>query len=120
MVPLASPELLRLTKFLEKYDLKSTVSQLAGLLTAPALQANTVRIEILVHLAVAHCRGKRKPGLIHDALFPEWNKPVRIAEAKRAITEYRKAMGRPEDLLELHVFWCETASGFSMEFGYAD
>ena len=29
-------------------------------------------------------------------------------------------MGRPEDLLELHVFWCETASRFSMEFGYAD
>ena len=58
--------------------------------------------------------------LIHDALFPGWNKPVRIAEAKRAITEYRRAIGRPEDLLELHVFWCETGSGFSMEFGYAD
>lgn len=57
---------------------------------------------------------------IHDALFPEWNKPVRIVEAKRAISEYRRAIGRPEDLLELHVFWCETASGFSMEFGYAD
>ena len=57
---------------------------------------------------------------IHDALFPDWNKPVRVAEARKAIAEYRKAIGRPEGLLELHVFWCETASGFSMELGYAD
>lgn len=63
MVPLSSPELEKIAKFLEKYDLKSTVSQLAGLLTVPELQANTIRIETLVHLAVAHCRGKRKPGL---------------------------------------------------------
>ncbi|MEK7207057.1 MAG: hypothetical protein AAB134_04155 [Pseudomonadota bacterium] len=57
---------------------------------------------------------------IHDALFPDWNKPVRVAEARKAITEYRKAIGQPEGLLELHVFWCETASGFSMDLGYAD
>lgn len=57
---------------------------------------------------------------IHVALFPDWNKPVRVAEAKKGITEYRRAIGRPEELLELHVFWCETVSGFSMEFGYAD
>lgn len=63
MVPLNAPELKRIAGFLGKYDLKSTVTQLGGLLTAPALQANTIRIETLVHLAVAHCRGCRKPGL---------------------------------------------------------
>lgn len=57
---------------------------------------------------------------IHDALFPDWNKPVRVAEARKAIAEYRKAIGQPEGLLELHVLWCETASGFSMDLGYAD
>lgn len=57
---------------------------------------------------------------IRVALFPDWNKPVRVAEAKKAIMEYRKAIGRPDDLLELYLFWCETASEFSMEFGYAD
>lgn len=57
---------------------------------------------------------------IRVALFPDWNKPVRVAEAKKAMMEYRKAIGRPDDMLELHIFWCETASGFSMEFGYAD
>ncbi len=63
MIPLSSPELTSIAKFLEKYDLKSTISKLAGLLTSPELQANTIRIETLVHLAVAHCRGKRKPGM---------------------------------------------------------
>lgn len=63
MIPLSSPELARIAEFLGKYDLKSTVSQLAGLLTAPEFQANTVRIETLVHLAVMHCDGKRKPGM---------------------------------------------------------
>jgi hypothetical protein len=57
---------------------------------------------------------------IHDALSPDSNKPVRVADAKKAISEYRKAIGRPEGLLELRLFWCEAASSFSMEFGYAD
>ncbi len=57
---------------------------------------------------------------IRDALFPDWNKPVRVADAKRTIAEYRKAIDQSDGLLELHVFWCETASGFAMEFGYAD
>lgn len=57
---------------------------------------------------------------IHETLFPDWNKPVRVAEARKAIAEYRKAVGEPAGLLELHIFWCETASGFSMDLGYAD
>lgn len=57
---------------------------------------------------------------IHDALFPDWNKPVKVAEAKKAISEYRKATGHPAGLLELHVFYCETAAAFSMDLGYAD
>ena len=46
MVPLNVPELRRIAGFLGKYDLKSTVTQLGGLLTAPALQADTIRREI--------------------------------------------------------------------------
>lgn len=57
---------------------------------------------------------------MYTALFPPSEKPVRMADARKAIAEYRKALGRPEDLLELRVFWCETACRFSMEFGYAD
>ena len=62
MIPLNSPALERLSEFLGKYDLRSTVAQLAGLLTVPPLQANTLRIETVVHLAVAYCRGRRKTG----------------------------------------------------------
>ena len=62
MVPLNSPELDRLAKFLAKYNFRSSVTQLAGLLTVPSLQANTIRIETAVHLAVAHCQGRNKPG----------------------------------------------------------
>ena len=63
MVPLNASELKPTARFLRKYDLRSTVTQLSGLLTMPALQANTIRIETLVHLAVAYCRGSLKPGL---------------------------------------------------------
>ena len=63
MIPLNSPELERLAELLGKYDFRLTVPQLAGLLTVPSLHANTPRLETIVHLAVAHCRGHRKPKL---------------------------------------------------------
>ncbi len=49
----------RFAKFFEKYDLQSSVTQLAGLLTVPSLQANAFRIETAIHLAVANCEGSR-------------------------------------------------------------
>ena len=63
MVPLNDPTLQRIVGSLRKCDLKFTVAKLGGLLTAPELQGNTVRLETLVHLAVAHCQGSRNPGL---------------------------------------------------------
>jgi hypothetical protein len=63
MILLDNAELKRISVFLGKHDPKSTVTQLGGLLTVPALQANTIRIETLVHLAVMNCHGRRKPGL---------------------------------------------------------
>lgn len=63
MIPLNSSELIDLADKLKKFNLKSTITQIGGLLTAPELQANTVRIELLVHLAVAYCQGTQKPCL---------------------------------------------------------
>ena len=60
MIPINSPHISRLAKFFQKYDLQSSVTQLASLLTVPSLQANTLRIETAVHLAVAHCQGSQK------------------------------------------------------------
>lgn len=59
MVTLAATELHRISGRLRTCDPKSAIARLGGLLTVPALQANTIRIETLVHLAAAHCHGRR-------------------------------------------------------------
>ncbi|MDT4291887.1 hypothetical protein RO575_20175 [Methylomonas sp. MO1] len=35
------------------------------------------------------------------------NQPISVAKAKKAITDYKKALGQPEGLAELSVFYCE-------------
>ena len=64
MVPINSPYIRRLANFFQKHDLQSSVTQLAGLLTIPSLQANTLRIETAIHLAVANCEGSRNLRLV--------------------------------------------------------
>ena len=60
MIPLFAPELDRTVSSLKKYDPESAIPLLAGLLTMPELEANTMRIETLVHLSVAHCQGNTR------------------------------------------------------------
>ena len=48
------------------------------------------------------------------------NQNVSASKAKRAITDYQNAIGRPEGLAELMVFYCERASEFSNALGFAD
>src|SRR5476649_23628 len=43
-----------------------------------------------------------------------------ISKAKKAIVDYKKAIGRPEDLAELMTYYCEQAAGFSNDVGLAD
>lgn len=64
MIPLTSPETEKLAQVLSKYSPLATISRLAGLLTVPSLQANTIRVEFLVHLAVTYCTGKKIPGYL--------------------------------------------------------
>jgi hypothetical protein len=40
------------------------------------------------------------------------NQPISVSKAKRAIADYKKAIGRPEGLAELSIFYCEEAIGF--------
>ena len=64
-------------------------------------------------------------GLGHDQLQPfkacisNWicpdlmkNQPVSVSNAKKAIADYKKAIGRPEGMAELSTFYCEEALGF--------
>jgi hypothetical protein len=43
-----------------------------------------------------------------------------VAKAKKAISDYKKAVGHPEGLAELMVFFCEHAAGFSNDVGLQD
>ena len=68
MLHLNQEELLPAREFFAEFDLESLLPRLAGLLTIPSLQANSIRIETAVHLAVACCRGHRRigrPGINH-------------------------------------------------------
>lgn len=64
MIPITSKETETIARSMARYAPRATISRVAGLLTAPNLQANTVRIEVLVHLAVAYCSGNIKPGYL--------------------------------------------------------
>jgi hypothetical protein len=48
------------------------------------------------------------------------NQDTSVAKAKRAISNYRKAVGEPAGLAELMVFYCERAVGFCSDVGYQD
>ena len=48
------------------------------------------------------------------------NQDYSVAKAKKPISDFKKASGRPEGLAELMVFYCEQASGFSDDVGLDD
>lgn len=48
------------------------------------------------------------------------NQDTSVAKAKKAIADYKKAVGNPEGLAELVVFYCERAAGFSNDVGLQD
>ncbi len=69
-------------------------------------------------------------GLGEDALEPyketldRWlwpdvfrNQDTSVSRAKQAISNYKKAVGEPEGLVELMVFYCERAAGFCNDVG---
>ena len=73
MYQVGSDENQTFSRVLKEFSRKSTVARCAGLLTVPAFQANTIRIETMVHLAVANCAGKRKPTFSDISRWPNRN-----------------------------------------------
>jgi hypothetical protein len=45
---------------------------------------------------------------------------VSVSKAKKAIADYRKAVGRPEGMAELSIFYCEEAARLIGECGMDD
>jgi hypothetical protein len=48
------------------------------------------------------------------------NQYTSVAKAKKAILDYKRAIGQPEGLAELMVFYCERAAGFCNDVGLQD
>jgi hypothetical protein len=48
------------------------------------------------------------------------NQPVSVAKAKKAITDYKKAIGHPEGMAELTTFYCEEVIVFLTSCGMED
>jgi hypothetical protein len=48
------------------------------------------------------------------------NEDASVSKAKKAISDYKKAVGNPAGLAELWVFYCERAAGFCEDCGYQD
>jgi hypothetical protein len=48
------------------------------------------------------------------------NQDISISKAKKAIADYKKALGRPPELAELMAFYCEQAVGFCQDIGIDD
>ncbi len=59
---------------------------------------------------------------IDRGLWPDLarNQSASVATAKKAIADYRKAIGQPDGVAELMVFYCERAAGFGSEQGVQD
>lgn len=57
---------------------------------------------------------------IARSLWPDLNKPISIAAAKKAISGYNKASRQAEGAAELMVFFCEQAAGFVHDMGLQD
>ena len=48
------------------------------------------------------------------------NQDTSVAKAKKAISNYKKAIGQSEGLAELMVFYCERGAGFGSDVGLQD
>ena len=63
----------------------------------------------------------------YKAIISRWvcpdifkNQPVSVAKAKKAIADYKKAIGYPEGMAELSVFYCEEAIAFLRDCSLED
>lgn len=62
---------------------------------------------------------QRYKQIIHDALYPDVTSsdPVSFREAKKAIADYRKALGDELGVVELFVYAAECGNEFTCDFG---
>ncbi len=72
--------------------------------------------------------GDRKEGLeeykliIEESICPSepWKRDVSLSTGRKAIRDYKKALGDPEGLIDLMVYYCECGVIFTNQFGDID
>lgn len=58
--------------------------------------------------------------IIQECVHPEWNQRIELGEARKAFNRYKKAVGEPEGLLELAVYYVECGTACTVEYGDID
>ena len=89
---------------------------------APEGYVPLVGWEFPIQVQGAHAQSRSSP---HKAPTLRWPDVFRrqetsVSKAKQAISDYKKALGDPEGLAELMVFYCERAAGFSKGVSHDD
>lgn len=108
-------------------DVKATLAEFdrAGLLVLlQDLYASNKENQAFLHARLALGTDILKPykTTIARWLWPDISRgeDTSISKAKKAIADYKKAVGRPEDLAELMTFYCEQAAGYCRDVGFSD
>lgn len=73
-------------------------------------------------LGLGHDQLKPYKEVISRRICPDplRNQPISVSKSKKAIADYKKAIGRPEGLAELSIFYCEEAFSFLESCGMED
>ena len=73
-------------------------------------------------LSLGHDQLKPYKTMISSWICPDLmrNQPVSVSKANKAIAAYKKAIGHPEGLAELSIFYCEEAFSFLESCGMED
>ncbi|SPD73849.1 conserved hypothetical protein [uncultured Desulfobacterium sp.] len=60
--------------------------------------------------------------IIEECMFPDIysNKPIQVSKAKKAISDYSKAVGDPAGIAELMTFFVECGNSFTVNYGDID
>ncbi len=73
-------------------------------------------------LGLGHDQLKHYKSIISRWINPDSTRdqPISVSKAKKEITDYKKAIGRPDGLAELSLFYCEEALSFLESCGMED
>jgi len=114
----ASPTWIDVKAVLQKFDRGG----LLGLLQD--LYAGSKDNQAFLHarLSLGHDQLKPYKTRISNWICPDLvrNKRISVSKAKKAIADYKKAVGQPEGLVELSIFYCEEAFRFLESCGMED